>query len=280
MQTGRPHGDLSWTLHDLYQVLRARLLSAGLPAPNIRYTDTAGLFRLAVNTGHAPSDGRAVSAAGSANATGTNYALMVSRKAAHVQRDWDERQYGETGEGENVQLDADRMWWRVARWRVPNLKALVFITDGTVNRIREVYGVDEETTEDSASLALHVSPPLSAETKSQSVSLLCRSRSARSGPPCRASCANTSYSDPADGSSGSSPAHALGRQGLGRPSRASCWPNSVGTDSEVPGLSSSQQMRKSSFVAPQENLPVLRKAKVVECRQRVPPGTATCYGTN
>jgi hypothetical protein len=55
------------------------------------------------------------------------------------------------------------MWWRIARWRLPNLKALVFITGGTVNRIREIYGVDEETTGDSSSsLALHVSPPLSA----------------------------------------------------------------------------------------------------------------------
>ena len=87
---------------------------------------------------------------------------MVWRKTGHVHRDYDGRLYGETGEGENVQLDADRMWWRIARWRLPNLKALVFITNGTVNRIREVYGVDEETTGDSSSLALHVSPPLSA----------------------------------------------------------------------------------------------------------------------
>jgi hypothetical protein len=159
VRSGRPHGEPSWTLHDLYQVLRARLLNAGLPAPNIRHTDTAGLFRLARNTSHALSDGRA----NSTGAAGSNYALMVWRKAAHAQRDWDGRQYGETGAGENTQLDADRMWWPIARWRFPYLRALVFITDGAVNRIREVYGVDEETTADSPSLALHVSPPLSAD---------------------------------------------------------------------------------------------------------------------
>ena len=162
VRTGRPYGAPNWTLHDLYQVLRARLMDAGLPAPNIRYTDTAGLFRLARNAALTLSDGHVVSAGDSAPVTGSTYALMVWRKTGHVQLDYNGRLYGETGEGENVQLDADRMWWRIARWRLPNLKALVFITNGTVNRIREIYGVDEETTGDSASLALHVSPPLSA----------------------------------------------------------------------------------------------------------------------
>jgi Caspase domain len=161
VRAGRTSGEPSWTLHDLYQVLRARLLDAGLPAPNIRYTDTAGLFRLARNAALAPSHGHSVSAVDSSPASGSNFALTIWRKAEHVQRDWTGRQYGETGEDENIQLDADRMWWRIARWRMPYLKALVFITDGKVNRIREVYGIDEETTRDGSLLALHVSPPLS-----------------------------------------------------------------------------------------------------------------------
>jgi Trypsin-like peptidase domain len=98
-----------------------------------------------------------------AEATGSKCALMVWQKAGHVQRDWDGRLYGDTGQGEDVQLDADRMRWPIARWRLDGLKALIFITDGKVNRIREVYGVDEETTGDSSSLALNVSPPLTAE---------------------------------------------------------------------------------------------------------------------
>lgn len=98
-----------------------------------------------------------------AKAPGPSYALLVWRKAGRVQRDWDGRLYGETDQGEDAQLDADRMWWPIARWRLDALKALVFITDGRVNRIREVYGIDEETTGDSSSLALNVSAPLTAE---------------------------------------------------------------------------------------------------------------------
>jgi hypothetical protein len=101
-----------------------------------------------------------------------NYALLVWRKAARAQRDLDGRQYGETGGDEDVQLDADRMWWPIARWRLGGLKALIFITDGKVNRIREVYGVDEETTGESSSLALQLSPPLSASEVAESLPAL------------------------------------------------------------------------------------------------------------
>ena len=86
-------------------------------------------------------------------------ALIVWRKEQdHV--DEDGRRYGETGAGEDAQLDADRMWWPIARWRMSELKALVFIVNGEVKRVREVYGIDEETTGDSTSLALRVGPPL------------------------------------------------------------------------------------------------------------------------
>lgn len=86
-------------------------------------------------------------------------ALLIWRKE-QGQVDEDGRRYGETGAGEDVQLDADRMWWPIARWRMSELKALVFIVNGEVKRVREVYGIDEETTGDSTSLALHVGPPL------------------------------------------------------------------------------------------------------------------------
>jgi hypothetical protein len=95
--------------------------------------------------------------------TGPNYALMIWQKSRNVQQDTDGRLYGKTGQSEDVQLDADRMWWPIARWRLKGLKALIFITDGKVNRIREVCGVDEETTGDSSSLALNVSSPLTAD---------------------------------------------------------------------------------------------------------------------
>lgn len=89
-------------------------------------------------------------------------ALMIWRKDQE-QVDEEGRRYGETGSGEDVQRDADRMWWPIARWRVNELKALVFIVNGEVKRVREVHGIDEETTGDSTSLALIVGPPLVTE---------------------------------------------------------------------------------------------------------------------
>lgn len=89
-------------------------------------------------------------------------ALMIWRKEQD-QVDEDGRRYGETRAGEDVQLDADRMWWPIARWRVNELKALVFIVNGEVRRVREVWGIDEEATGDSTSLALIVGPPLVTE---------------------------------------------------------------------------------------------------------------------
>jgi hypothetical protein len=98
-----------------------------------------------------------------AEAAGPNYALLIWKKKGNVQRDEDGRLYGETGQGEHSQIEADRMWWPIARWRLDSLKALVFIVGSEVLRIREVYGIDEEATEDRSSLALNVSAPLTAD---------------------------------------------------------------------------------------------------------------------
>lgn len=98
-----------------------------------------------------------------AETAGPNYALMVWRKAGRSQYDEDGRLYGETCQGEDIQRDADRMWWSIAPWRRDRLKALIFITGSKVIRIREVDGVDEETTGDSLSLALNVSAPLTKD---------------------------------------------------------------------------------------------------------------------
>jgi hypothetical protein len=96
-------------------------------------------------------------------ATWPSYALMLWRNAGRARRDSYDRLYGDTGQGEDVQFAADRMWHPVARWRVPRLKALIIITDGKVDCIREVYGIDEDTTRDSPKVALRVSPPLKAD---------------------------------------------------------------------------------------------------------------------
>jgi len=105
---------------------------------------------------------------------GPNYALMVWQKAGRSQRDEDGRLYGETGQGEEIQRDADRMWWRVASWRRDRLRAIIFVANGMVSRIREVHGVDEETTGDSSSLAiaLNVSAPLTADEIAERLPML------------------------------------------------------------------------------------------------------------
>jgi DNA invertase Pin-like site-specific DNA recombinase len=48
------------------------------------------------------------------------------------------RRYGETGQNEAVQLEADRKWWNIAPTRRPRLKAMVFVVDEVVTRIRSV----------------------------------------------------------------------------------------------------------------------------------------------
>jgi hypothetical protein len=48
------------------------------------------------------------------------------------------RRYGETGASEKVQLDADRKWFPIAPARWPRLKAIVYVADGIVARIRAV----------------------------------------------------------------------------------------------------------------------------------------------
>jgi DNA invertase Pin-like site-specific DNA recombinase len=48
------------------------------------------------------------------------------------------RRYGETGQSEAVQLEADRKWWPVGAAREPRLKGLVYVADGVVTRVRAV----------------------------------------------------------------------------------------------------------------------------------------------
>ena len=48
------------------------------------------------------------------------------------------RRYGETGQSERVQLDADRKWWPIAPSRQARLKGIVYVVNGTVARIRAV----------------------------------------------------------------------------------------------------------------------------------------------
>jgi DNA invertase Pin-like site-specific DNA recombinase len=69
--------------------------------------------------------------------TGADCALIVYRNSK-PKIDENNRRYGETGAGEDTQLDADRKWWNVAPTRRPRLKAIVYVVDGTVARVRAV----------------------------------------------------------------------------------------------------------------------------------------------
>lgn len=66
-------------------------------------------------------------------------ALIVYRNTRTKKIDPDTfRRYGETGAGPRAQLEADRKWFPVSPDRRPHLKAVVYVVDGTVKRIRAV----------------------------------------------------------------------------------------------------------------------------------------------
>lgn len=48
------------------------------------------------------------------------------------------RRYGETGAPESVQIEADRKWWNIAPDRRRRLRAIVYVADGVVVRVRAV----------------------------------------------------------------------------------------------------------------------------------------------
>ena len=74
----------------------------------------------------------------SAYKDGGNCVLVVYRNTRPGKVDDSNRRYGETGQSETVQMEADRKWWPVAPARQPRLKGIVYVVNGTVARIRAV----------------------------------------------------------------------------------------------------------------------------------------------
>ncbi|WP_434587602.1 hypothetical protein [Streptomyces sp. A5-4] len=69
--------------------------------------------------------------------------VMVVYRGTHTAKiDADGRPYGETGQGEDspAQRDADRMWFTVAKGKRPLLRAVAYVADGRVTRVREIEG--------------------------------------------------------------------------------------------------------------------------------------------
>ncbi|PJE99192.1 hypothetical protein CUT44_06310 [Streptomyces carminius] len=87
---------------------------------------------------------------------------MVVYRGSHTARTApDGRLHGETGQGEDspAQRDADRMWFAVARDRRPLLRAVVYVVDGRVARVREVGGGQWQENPEGR-VALPLGPPL------------------------------------------------------------------------------------------------------------------------
>lgn len=97
----------------------------------------------------------------SAGQDGRDCVLVVYRNTRKAKIDASNRRYGETGAGEEVQLEADRKWWPVAPARRSHLKAIVYVTDGTVTRMRAVDPDASAWREDDRGYAdVPVGPPL------------------------------------------------------------------------------------------------------------------------
>jgi len=70
------------------------------------------------------------------------------------------RRYGETGQGESIQLEADRKWWPVAPVRERRLKGMVYVVDGTVARVRAVQPGGAWQRDDRGYADIPLTPPL------------------------------------------------------------------------------------------------------------------------
>lgn len=91
---------------------------------------------------------------------GRDCALVIYRNT-RLKIDHTNRRYGETGAGEKAQLEADRKWFPIAAARRVRLKAMVYVVDGVVARIRAVTGDLSAWDDDDRGYAdVPVGPPL------------------------------------------------------------------------------------------------------------------------
>ena len=68
-----------------------------------------------------------------------NAGISGDRPPQHTRQiDATNRRYGETGANEKVQLDADRKRFPIAPARRPRLKAIIYLADGFIARVRAV----------------------------------------------------------------------------------------------------------------------------------------------
>jgi hypothetical protein len=100
----------------------------------------------------------------SAGQDGPDCALVVYRNTRPGKIDpGTNRRYGETGRSESVQLEADRKWWPVAPVRERRLKAMVYVVDGTVTRVRAVQPGGAWQRDDRGYADIPLTPPLTGQ---------------------------------------------------------------------------------------------------------------------
>ena len=92
---------------------------------------------------------------------GGDCVLVVYRntRPGKIDRDTN-RRYGETGQSERVQLEADRKWWPVASARQSRLKGIVYVVNGTIARIRAVQPDGAWHRDDRGYADIPLTPPL------------------------------------------------------------------------------------------------------------------------
>lgn len=71
------------------------------------------------------------------------------------------RRFGETGQPDPVQLEADRKWWLIAPARKPRLKGFVYVADGVVTRVRAVQPGGDWNWDDRGYADVPLTAPLS-----------------------------------------------------------------------------------------------------------------------
>lgn len=91
---------------------------------------------------------------------GRDCVLVAYRNTRPGKVDDSDRRYGETGQSEKVQMEADRKWWPVAPARQPRLKGIVYVVNGTVARIRAVNPEGAWQRDDRGYADIPLTPPL------------------------------------------------------------------------------------------------------------------------
>lgn len=94
---------------------------------------------------------------------GCVYVVYRNTRSGKIDRDTG-RRWGETGMGEVEQIKADREWWNIGPPRRTRVKAIAYVLDGVVSRIRGIHP-DGQWTEDSRGyIRAPVTAPLSDPT--------------------------------------------------------------------------------------------------------------------